>query len=168
MNIVGGFGRAGMSAPGAMAREDRLSTETMHATSVAHDGRAVLLCGVSGAGKSDLALRLIDRGFQLVSDDQTIIARVGAPGQPLQLMTRAPETIRGKLEVRGIGIIDLPPAAEARVALIVDLTSDLQRLPDDARQRALLGVPVPLVTIDARSPSAAAKVLLALEHFGLQ
>ena len=54
-----------------------LSSETMHASTVASGGRAVLISGPSGSGKSDLALRMIDRGFALVSDDQTIVRRQG-------------------------------------------------------------------------------------------
>ena len=56
----------------------RLSSENLHASCVASDGRAVLIAGPSGSGKSDLALRLMDRGFTLVSDDRTIIRKEGA------------------------------------------------------------------------------------------
>ena len=80
----------------------RLSSETLHASTVALDGRAVLICGPSGSGKSDLALRLIDRGFRLVSDDQTIVRKEGS-----KLIASAPPTIHGKLEIRGLGIIDI-------------------------------------------------------------
>ena len=55
----------------------RLSSENLHASTVASDGRAVLIAGPSGSGKSDLALRLIDRGFTLVSDDRTILTKDG-------------------------------------------------------------------------------------------
>ena len=68
----------------------RLSSDTVHASTVAIDGRAVLITGRSGSGKSDLALRLIDRGFALVSDDQTIVSRDG-----YQLVATAPATIAG-------------------------------------------------------------------------
>ena len=59
----------------------RLSAETVHARTVAKEGRAVLISGPSGSGKSDLALRLLDRGFVLVSDDQTIDRAGAARGQ---------------------------------------------------------------------------------------
>jgi serine kinase of HPr protein (carbohydrate metabolism regulator) len=141
----------------------RLSAETVHASTVAMDGRAVLITGPSGAGKSDLALRLLDRGFTLVSDDRTIVRKDGD-----RLVASAPPTIAGKLEVRGIGIVDMEAATDVPVALIVELTSDMQRLPDDSRERLLLGVGIPLVTIDALTASAPSKVALALERMGLK
>ena len=140
----------------------RLSSEAVHASSVAIDGRAILITGVSGSGKSDLALRLIDRGFTLISDDQTLVRRDGD-----RLIASAPPTIRGKLEIRGIGIIEVETANDVPVALLVKLTGDIQRLPDDSRERPILGINLPLVTIDATTASAAAKVVLALGRFGL-
>src|SRR5690242_16329827 len=93
--------------PGA---SPRLSAETVHASTVASDGRAVLISGPSGSGKSDLALRLLDRGFTLVSDDQTIVRRDGN-----RLIATAPPTIAGKLEVRGIGIVDIDRTSDVPV-----------------------------------------------------
>ena len=142
--------------------ETRLSAESVHASAVALDGRAVLISGPSGSGKSDLALRLIDRGFRLVSDDQTLVRREGD-----RLVASAPQTIAGKIEVRGIGILDVQNVSDLPVALLVELTSDIQRLPDDARERPILGIPLPLVSIDATTASAAAKVALALDRLGL-
>ena len=141
----------------------RLSSETMHASCVAVDGKAVLICGPSGAGKSDLALRLIDRGFTLVSDDQTMIRKSGD-----HLLATAPPTIAGKLEIRGIGIVDMETVQDVPVALVVELTSDIRRLPDDARERSILGTSVPLISVDAMTASAPSKVALALDRFGLK
>jgi serine kinase of HPr protein (carbohydrate metabolism regulator) len=142
----------------------RLSAEILHASTVAINGRAVLITGRSGAGKSDLALRMIDRGFALVSDDRTLVRR-----EADRLLASAPPTIAGKLEVRGIGIVDVEPVGDVPVALIVELTSDVQRLPDDdSRERPILGIAVPLVTIDAMTASASAKVAIALDHMGLR
>src|SRR5512143_2512221 len=97
----------------------RLSAETIHASTVAVEGRAVLITGPSGSGKSDLTLRLLDRGFTLVSDDQTIVRRQGE-----RLLATAPPNIAGKLEIRGIGIVEMEWAGDLPVALIVELTSD--------------------------------------------
>ncbi|MEO5773143.1 MAG: HPr kinase/phosphatase C-terminal domain-containing protein [Sphingomicrobium sp.] len=140
----------------------RLSAENVHASTVAIEGRAVLIMGPSGAGKSDLTLRLLHRGFALVSDDQTIVKR-----QDERLIASAPPQLAGKLEIRGIGIVDMEYESDVPVALIVELTSDIQRLPDDSRERLILGVPVPLVSIDAMTASAASKVALALDRLGL-
>jgi serine kinase of HPr protein (carbohydrate metabolism regulator) len=123
----------------------------------------VLITGPSGSGKSDLSLRLLDRGFTLVSDDQTIVKKDGN-----RLLASAPPTIAGKLEIRGIGIIDVERADNVPVALIVELTSDIQRLPDDSHERPILGVKLPLITIDAMTASAASKVALALARMGLK
>ena len=141
----------------------RLSGESVHASTVAIDGRAVLITGPSGSGKSDLALRLIDRGFVLVSDDRTIVRRDGD-----RLLASAPPQIAGKLEIRGIGIIEIEAASDVPIALIVELTGDIQRLPEDSRERPILGVALPLVTIDAMTASASSKAALALDRLGLK
>jgi len=145
------------------ARGPRLSAETVHASTVASDGRAVLITGPSGSGKSDLTLRLLDRGFTLVSDDQTIVRKDGG-----RLLASAPPTLAGKLEIRGIGIVEMERVDHVPVALLVELTSDIQRLPDDSRERPILGVKLPLITIDAMTASAPSKVALGLDRMGLK
>ena len=140
----------------------RLSSETVHASTVAIGGRAVLITGPSGSGKSDLALRLLDRGFILVSDDQTLIRRDGD-----RLLASAPATIAGKLEVRGIGIVEVETVQDVHLALAVELRGDFERMPEDSRERPLLGLTLPLISIDAMTASAPSKVALALDRFGL-
>jgi serine kinase of HPr protein (carbohydrate metabolism regulator) len=140
----------------------RLSSETLHASTVALDGRAVLISGPSGAGKSDLALRLLDRGFTLVSDDQTIVRKDSG-----RLLASAPPTIHGKLEIRGVGIVEMDTATDVPIALFVELTSEIQRLPDDSRERLVLDVKLPLISVDAMTASAPSKVALALDRLGL-
>ena len=134
-----------------------------HASTVACDGRAVMITGPSGSGKSDLALRLFDKGFRLVSDDQTIVSRDGE-----RLLASAPANIAGKIEIRGIGIVDMDAVADVPLALVVELDTDIRRLPDDGRELNILGIGVPLVSIDAKTASAASKVALALDRLGLK
>lgn len=133
----------------------------LHATAVAIDGRAVLLRGASGSGKSDLALRLIDAGARLVADDQSELCREGD-----SIIVRAPATIAGLIEVRGIGIMRLEALAEAPVALIVDLVAseEIERLPARLSE-AVLGLTLPLIRVTPFDASAAAKLRLALRAF---
>ena len=142
---------------------DRISSENLHCSCVASDGRAVLISGPSGSGKSDLALRLLDRGFTLVSDDRTIVRKDGD-----LLIADAPTTIRGKLEIRGIGIVEMDSVDNVPVALVVELTSDMQRMPDDSRERLILGASIPLISVDAMTASAPSKVAVALDRLGLK
>ena len=141
----------------------RLSAETVHASTVALDGRAVVIMGPSGSGKSDLALRLLDRGFTLVSDDQTVVKKNGD-----RLVASAPPTIAGKLEIRGIGVVEMETVGDIPVALLVELTSEIQRLPDENRERPVLWIKLPLISIDAMTASAPSKVALALDRMGLK
>ncbi len=134
------------------------SSEMLHASTVAIDGQAVLIIGVSGSGKSDLALRLIDRGAKLVSDDYTLLTRVGAV-----LMASSPATIKGKLEVRGIGIIDCDTLDAAPAALIVRIDEVPLRMPEDDVQN-IIGVAIPVVALAPFEASAPIKVELALRR----
>ena len=133
----------------------------LHATAIAIEGHALLLRGASGSGKSDLALRLIDAGARLVADDQSELYRSGD-----RVIVRAPATIAGLLEVRGVGIFRLDALAEAPVALIVDLVpaENVERLPAPHTE-TILGVALPLVRVTPFDPSAAAKLRLALRAF---
>lgn len=135
----------------------------IHATAVALGGRAVLLRGPSGSGKSDLALRLIADGWQLVADDQTQIARDGE-----MLMASAPQSIAGKMEVRGLGIVGVDPAKPTPVALLIDLKpeAEIERLPE-AEWEELEGVTLALLAIDPFTQSAPAKLRLALGQLGI-
>jgi serine kinase of HPr protein (carbohydrate metabolism regulator) len=135
---------------------------TLHASCVAIGGRAILIAGRSGAGKSDLALRLIDRGAELVSDDYTIVEASGG-----RLLAEAPATIRGKIEVRGVGIIEVEAIGGAPVCLHVDLDREPERLPLESETVEIAGVDIPTVAANALEPSAPIKVEQALTLFGL-
>ncbi|HEV2567687.1 HPr kinase/phosphatase C-terminal domain-containing protein [Sphingomonas sp.] len=132
----------------------------VHATCVAIGGRAVLITGESGAGKSDLALRLIDRGAVLVSDDQVALSVSGSV-----LRAAAPERIAGKIEVRGIGIVSMAHQSDVPLALLIALGAP-PRMPE-AGNRELCGQTLPCAIVDPREPSAPIKVELALERWGL-
>lgn len=129
---------------------------TIHATCVSIDGRGVLLLGPPGAGKSDLALRLIDRGAVLVADDRTRLIDRGG-----ELVAVAPERIAGMLEVRGVGIITLEHE-EAPVALAVMLGEEPERMPPEELPSLREDTPVPVISLAAFEASAPLKVELAL------
>jgi serine kinase of HPr protein (carbohydrate metabolism regulator) len=138
-----------------------VSEATIHASCVSIGGRALLIIGRSGAGKSDLALRLIDRGAALVSDDYT---RVTAEGD--QVLASPPPTIKGKIEVRGVGIVEMPCEEQVPVALVVDLDRGPERLPE-AGTYEVAGLAIPLVGLNGLEPSAPIKVEAALSLYGL-
>jgi serine kinase of HPr protein (carbohydrate metabolism regulator) len=133
---------------------------TIHATAVSIGGRAVLLAGPPGSGKSDLALRLIDRGAVLIADDRVVVVRDGAA-----VLASPPATLAGLIEVRGVGIVAAPHVAGVPVALVVDLAAAPERLPAPAT-RDVAGVAVPAVALAPFEASAALKVEAALIRFG--
>ncbi len=130
----------------------------IHGTCVAIDGVGVLLRGPPGSGKSDLALRLIDCGARLVSDDQTELRR--AEGG---IIAGAPPAIAGRLEVRGVGILAVPTVPQARLALVVELVDAgrVERLPEPLACR-YLDCTLPLLRLAPFEASAAAKLRAAL------
>jgi HPr kinase/phosphorylase len=133
-------------------------TILVHATAVAIGGRAVLLRGPSGSGKSDLALRLIDAGARLVSDDYSKLQR-----EDDTIVVRAPKPISGLIEVRGVGILKIEALAPAPLALIVDLVAPqhVERLPEPCSE-TIFGLAIPVVAIAPFEASAAAKLRFAL------
>ena len=133
------------------------ATETIHATCVSIDGRGVLITGPSGSGKSDLALRLMDRGALLVSDDYTCLTPMGDT-----LEARAPANIAGRIEVRGIGIVQRATLECAPVALYVVANSAPERMPE-AMLKVIAGITIPTLDLALLHASAPIKVELALE-----
>ncbi|PTQ10147.1 aldolase [Sphingomonas oleivorans] len=138
--------------------------ELLHASCVAIHGRGVLLQGPSGAGKSDLALRLIDRGARLVSDDYTLLHQEDG-----RLVATAPDNIKDRIEVRGLGILAMAAAGPAAVALLVALDRTVARMPPEpCETRNIAGIDLPVIALAAFEASAPLKVELALDLFGLK
>tara|TARA_R100001244_G_scaffold20643_12_gene21810 strand:- start:14713 stop:15168 length:456 start_codon:yes stop_codon:yes gene_type:complete len=132
---------------------------TLHATAVAIAGAGVLIRGASGSGKSDLALRLIDRGATLISDDQVDIVR-----DDKDLLLSPPARLAGKLEIRSLGICEQEFLSGVELKLVVDLKHHPDRFPFDNQVMNLLGIKVPSCTLDAMESSAAIKAEWALQR----
>ncbi len=149
-------------------------SELVHGTAIAlrrgEIWRAALIRGASGSGKSDLALRCLatpassllnSSGIALVADDQVLIRRRAG-----MLEVSCPPALRGKLEVRGIGIIEVGGIDRAELGLIVDLAprADVPRLPDPPPDCAILGISLPRLVINSHDASSPLKILLALQN----
>ena len=142
------------------------TTICVHATALAIGAAGVLLRGPSGSGKSDLALRLVDGGALLIADDQVMLRRDGdrlIAGYP----PAAPAALRGRLEVRGLGLMPVAAAGAVPLCLVVDLEPGraIERLPPPA-SAYYLGVALPLLRLDPFAASAAAQVRLAVRTLG--
>ncbi len=139
------------------------SSETLHASCVAIGGRAVLITGPSGSGKSDLALRLIDRGASLVSDDYTHVRRSGDA-----LLATAPANIVGMIEVRGVGLVTMTNDVDVPVALLIAIAPEVDRFPHSVETEVLAGLVIPRCYVVPFEFSAPIKVALLLEMNGLR
>lgn len=143
-------------------KSDGISGQTIvHAGAVAKwvkaDGwRAALIFGPSGAGKSDLALRALQAGWRLVSDDYSMIWASGG-----ELWTRAPDTIADRIEARGLGIEMEPALGFSRACLAVVCDSEIERLPGPETME-LEGVLMPCIHLNPLEASALTKVDRAL------
>lgn len=131
----------------------------IHASCVAYKNQGILFLGQSGSGKSDVCLRLImEHGAKLVADDRVNLSVAGG-----KIKAVAPTILKDKLEVRGLGIINLP-STSAKVCLAVQLvedTSQIERMPEDVFFE-FGGVSVPQIILCVREASTPAKVLAAL------
>ncbi len=139
----------------------------VHGTCVALGRHAALLRGASGSGKSDLALRFLALPAQgtdrpaLVADDQVFVAH----GETGALLASSPETISGRIEIRGIGIVEIASTTDAELVLVCDLVSlnDVPRMPPEPLERTMIaGVLVPKLKLYPFEPSAPLKLRMAL------
>ena len=142
--------------------------QLVYGTCVALGRIGALLQGPSASGKSDLALRFAlqtppELGAALVADDQVLVSR-----EEGRLIARPPESIAGRIEVRGIGIVTLPHRHEAELRLLITLVddfADVPRLPRWGEDRTeFCGLSLPLLTMAPFEPSSCLKLRLALER----
>lgn len=133
------------------------------ATCVAIDGRALLIEGPPGCGKSSLALALIDRGALLVGDDGVLLETSGET-----LLASPAPTIRGLLEVRNVGLVAMPVAERIPVALAISLDPAAPRHPDTAPTIQRAGIALPHVALWPDSPVLALRTEMALKKHGLR
>ncbi|MDG2532699.1 aldolase [Sphingomonas sp. HITSZ_GF] len=136
-----------------------VSSETIQAACVAIGARGVLIEARDDAQRTDLLLRLIDRGATLVSDVRTACARRA------NSLIAAPAGAAGQLEIRGIGAVEMESLAEAEIALIVVVLEAAPRLPEDRRFRNIAGIAVPVLALGPAEPAAPIKVDYALKAF---
>ena len=131
----------------------------MHSSSIVIDDNGVLILGDSGSGKSDLALRLIDNGATLISDDVSICKK-----NLNNIYLYCPPETKGLLEVREIGIITVPFVERIKLKLVVNLKSkNNERFPQDNYSK-ILGIKIPLINIDGKNSSAVAKIKVKLNE----
>jgi HPr kinase/phosphorylase len=124
----------------------------MHASCVAVSGRAVLITGASGSGKSSLALHLMALGADLVADDQTELTeqtdqtdQTDLTKSEGRITARCPAPLRGLIEARGVGLLRVTPCDSAEIVLVADLDHpEPDRLPP-RRKVTLLGCQIDLV-----------------------
>lgn len=133
------------------------------ASCVAIGGRAVLIEGAPGSGKSSLALALIDRGAELIGDDGVLVEPRGGALHALP----HPNT-RGLIEVRNVGIVTMPARDDAPVALALWLDEEAPRFIDRAETLLVEGISVPLIRLWPYSPTLALRAELALSRYGLE
>lgn len=135
-------------------------TVLRQATCVAIGPRGLLIEGPPGAGKSTLALQLIDRGAILVGDDGVALS-VNDAG----LWAAPPPATAGLIEVRNVGLLSFP-TAEAPIALVLRLDPAAPRFLEQAEVMVIHGVTLPVLSFDAGIPAAAIRAELALERYG--
>ena len=129
---------------------------------VAKDGRAVLIEGPPGSGKSSLALQLINRGAMLVGDDGVELACRGE-----RFHASPPPRIAGLIEVRNVGLVSLPTVQEVPVALVLRLDEQAPRFIDAAEVHEIDGIALPLVRLWPGGDALVLRAELALARWGL-
>ena len=136
-----------------------MNLKRIHSTSVVIDDNGVLILGDSGSGKSDLALRLIDNGATLISDDISICRK-----NLNNIYLYCPPEIKGLLEVREIGIITVPFVERIKLRLVVNLKSNNNERFTKDNSITILGIKIPIINIEGKNSSAVAKIKVKLNE----
>lgn len=139
-----------------------MNTMIHRASCVAIGGRALLIEGPTGSGKSSLALALIDRGAMLVGDDGVTLGLRGG-----RLWASPPPNIAGLIEIRNVALARMP-TAEAPAALVIRLTQDAPRYVEVAERVELMGVSLPMIPLWPDSPALPLRAEWALALHGTQ
>lgn len=135
-----------------------LSSEAILAACVAIDGRGVLIEARDDMQRTDLLLRLLDRGATLVADGRSVCVRRGK-----ELRAAAPAGTGGRIEVRGIGVLEVESVEDASVALIAVILDSAPRVPEDRRTRRIAGVDIAVLALGPNEPAAPIKLEYALK-----
>jgi len=136
-----------------------MKTKKVHSTSVVIEDAGVMITGKSGFGKSDLALRLIDSGATLISDDVTICEKIGD-----SIFLFPPYETKGLLEVREIGIMTVPYIENIKLSLLVELVeTEIDRLPQKSFTK-LLNIKIKKIKIQGKNSSSVAKIKLKINE----
>ena len=136
-------------------------TVLANVTGVDIGGRVLLIEGPPGAGKSSLALALIDRGATLVGDDAVTLDRRGEAVHALP-----PPNTAGLVEIRNVGIVEMP-TTHGPVALVLTLDPAAARFPLAIAERTLAGIAVPALPFVPGDAVQALRAEAALQRHGL-
>jgi len=135
----------------------------LSASAIAIGEVALAIEGPPGSGKSSLALALIDRGAKLIGDDGVTLTR-----KDNRLIASPPPNIEGLLEVRGVGLFELPLAKPRPLSLILSLSDGGERLPDAALRREIMRLNLPCLPFYPGTIAPAVRAEMALRKHGLQ
>lgn len=138
-----------------------MSQTIANVTCVALQGRAMLITGPPGSGKSGLALALLDRGAELIGDDGVTLEEVEG-----RIVAAPPPNTRGLLEIRNVGLMKMP-TVRAPVTIVINLSADAERLPPSPQTTMLMGHEFPQVDLWPDTPFLALRAEAALKMHGL-
>lgn len=137
-----------------------VSSELLHATSVAIGDRAILIESREPYDRANLALQMIDRGARLISDRETMCSR-----RERELLACAVAgAVAGQVHAHGTGPLFVPHSDHVPVALLLILAEDVSQHPDGVESRVIAGVEIPVIALSTRDVAAPIKATLWLDQ----